>query len=224
MQSVLKVRSGRNAGFGRFSGSFPRWHIDGCKVTTMNEVLTEKQHDNLKMYVNDVIAVERDIVNAISGQLDDDRVKAHPQLTAVLRKAVQNGESRIVRLKEISEEEGGTVGAAIKEAAMSVTGVLAGIYGKFREHPLSRIVRDDRIAMNVTETSYAMLYTLALGTGHAKTADIALEGLNAAAPIVLELTDLLPGIIVEELSKDGPLENPDIEKTVVDAIHAAWRA
>lgn len=188
----------------------------------MNELLTEKQHDNLKMYVNDVIAVERDIVNAIQGQLDDDRVKAQPHLVTVLRKAVAGGESRIARLKEISDEEGGSMGAAIKEAAMSVTGVLAGIYGKFREHPLSRIVRDDRVAMNVAETSYAMLYTLALGIGHVRTAEVALDGLNATAPLVLQLTDLLPGIIIDELSQDGPLENPEIERTVVDAIHSAW--
>jgi ferritin-like metal-binding protein YciE len=190
----------------------------------MNELLTKKHHENLKMYVNDVIAVERDIVNAIEGQLEDDRVNGHPALHLVLTEIVAKGKMRINRLKEISDEEGGSVGAAIKEAAMSVTGALAGIYGKFREHPLSRIVRDDRIAMNVTETSYAMLYTLALSIGHAKTAEVALEGLNSAAPAVLALTDLLPGVIVRELAEDGPLENPDVERAVIEAIQAAWRS
>lgn len=175
------------------------------------------------MYVNDVIGLERDVVNAIEGQLDDDRVKQHPALVRILSEISTGAKSRMETLKIISDELGGSVGAAIKEAAMSVTGVLAGIYGKLREHPLSRIVRDDRIAMNVTETSYAMLYTLALGVGHDRVASIALSGLNAAPPLVLKLTDILPGIILKELSEDAPLSNPAVEQVVVDAIRAAWR-
>ncbi len=186
--------------------------------------MNEKHQDNLKMYVNDVIGIERDIVNAIEGQLDDDRVKAHPQLTAILQEISAGSKSRMEVLKEISDGQGGTIGASIKEAVMSATGVLAGIYGKLREHPLSRIVRDDRIAMNVSETSYGMLYTLALGIGHAQTADVALAGLKASAPLVLKLTDVMPGIILAELSEDAPLENPSAEQTVLDAIHEAWGA
>ncbi|WAC20729.1 hypothetical protein OVA24_04955 [Luteolibacter sp. SL250] len=190
----------------------------------MSAVTSEKHQDNLKMYVNDVIGLERDIINAIEGQLEDDRVKAHPQLSGVLRGIVAGANSRLETLKSISEEEGGTFGAAIKEAAMSVTGVLAGIYGKLREHPLSRIVRDDRMAMNMTETSYAMLYTLALAVGHGRCADLALSGINTAAPQVLQLTDLLPQIILQELAADAPLENPDVADKVVDVIHRAWSA
>ncbi len=184
--------------------------------------MNPKHQDNLKMYVNDVIGVERDIVNAIEGQLEDDRVKANPRLVTILSEIVADGKSRINRLKTISDEEGGSVGATIKEAAMSVTGALAGIYGKFREHALSRMLRDDRIAMNVVETSYAMLYTLALAVGHHRTADIAREGLDTAASQVLKLTDVLPGVILRELSDDAPLENTGAEKMVLTAIHEAW--
>jgi ferritin-like metal-binding protein YciE len=186
--------------------------------------MNEKHQDNLKMYVNDVIGLERDIVNAIDGQLEDDRVTTHSELTAILKEISAGGKSRIELLKVISDEEGGSVGATIKEAAMSVTGVLAGIYGKLREHPLSRIVRDDRVAMNVAETSYGMLYTLALGVGHARAAGVALAGLNSAPPLVLKLTDVLPGIILKELAEDAPLSDPNAEGTVLDAIHKAWKA
>lgn len=188
----------------------------------MNSTTPEKHQDSLKMYVNDVIGLERDVINAIEGQLGDDRVKAHPQLVQILQGIKAGAKSRSAILKEISEEEGGSTGAAIKEAAMSVAGALAGVYGKLREHPLSRIVRDDRVAMNVTETSYAMLYTLALGIGHDRTAEVALAGLNAAPPAVLQLTDILPAVILEELAADAPLANPDVETQVVDAIHQAW--
>lgn len=176
------------------------------------------------MYVNDVIGVERDIVNAIEGQLDDERVKSDAALVGVLNGIVAGGKSRIAQLKELSEAEDGSLGATVKEAAMSVTGALAGIYGKLREHPVSRMVRDDRIAMNVVETSYAMLYTFALGVGHQRCAELALGGLNAAAPQVLALTDVLPGVILREIAQDAPLVDPFVETKVIDAIHAAWKA
>lgn len=171
-----------------------------------------------------MIGLERDIINAIEGQLEDERVTANPDLVVVLQGIVQGAKTRIETLKAISEEEGGQVGAAIKEAAMSFTGVLAGVYGKLREHPISRIVRDDRMAMNMTETSYAMLYTLALGIGHDRCAELALSGLNAAAPKVLELTDLLPQIILDELADDALLRNPDVADDVVDAIRHARKS
>jgi ferritin-like metal-binding protein YciE len=199
-------------------GLFPAGMGTAERCVTMNA----KHQDNLKMYVNDVIALERDIVNAIEGQLEDDRVQANPRLVSVLSEIVGTGKSRITRLKAISDSEGGSVGAAIKEAAMSVTGALAGVYGKLREHPLSRMVRDNRVAMNVTETSYAMLYTLALATGHQPSAEVALDGLNTAASQVLKLTDLLPGVVLRELSDDAPLVTSNAEEKVLTAIHDAW--
>jgi len=189
----------------------------------MSTLINEKHQDNLKRYVNDMIGLERDIINAVESQLEDERVTAYSDLTAILQKIVAGAKSRQDALKVISEEEGGSVGAVIKEAAMSVTGALAGIYGKLREHPLSRIVRDDRMAMNMTETSYGMLYTLALSIGHGPCAQLALSGLNSAAPLVLELTDVLPQIILDELSEDAPLQNPDVADDVVDAIRHAWK-
>jgi len=197
------------------------------RALTMNSTIHEKHHDNFKMYINDVIGLERDILNAIGGQLEDDRVINRPGLAKVLREIIAHGEVRLAQLKAISEEEGGSVGAAVKEAVMSATGALAGLYGKFREHALSRMLRDDRIAMNVVETSYAMLYTLSLGIGHERAAKLSKEGLNAAAQQVLALTDLLPGLVISELKADAPLVNgnvEDLEKEVLEAIHKAWRA
>ena len=193
----------------------------------MSSTIHEKHHDNFKMYLNDLIGLERDILNAMESQLEDDRVVNRPGFAKVLKNITAHGQVRMEQLKAISEEEGGSVGATVKEAVMSATGVLAGLYGKLREHPLSRMLRDDRIAMNVVETSYAMFYTLSLGIGHERAARLAKEGLDAAAQQVLALTDLLPGLVIAELKADAPLENSnisDLEKDVLDAIHRAWRA
>lgn len=184
--------------------------------------MNDKHHDSLKRYVNDVIGLESDIANAVAGQLADDRLDHHPGLADMLHEIVLGSEARIARLRSLSGEEGGKLGAAVKEAATTVTGILAGIYGRIREHPVSRMVRDDIIAMDVAATSYGMLRTLALAVGHEETGAIALEGLRAAPPRVLKLTDLLPGIVAAELAREAPLVNPDAARLANAEIRAAW--
>ncbi|WP_035613439.1 hypothetical protein [Haloferula sp. BvORR071] len=184
---------------------------------------TQAHNDSLRLYLNDMIAVERDIANAVRGQLGDDRVQGHIELSALLDRIVTGAESRIARLKELSKEEGGQLGATIKEGVTAVTGSLAGVYDKFRQHPLSRMVRDDIAALDVLAISYSMLLTLGLAAGHAGTAILAEEGLKDCPPIIVALTGLLPVIVAQELSADAPLANPAAAQVAQAAIREAWQ-
>lgn len=185
--------------------------------------MNDKHHSSLKQYVNDMIALEKDIFHAIQGQLEDDRVTSQQDLSRILREALHNSELRASQLKVISEEEGRSLGAAVKGGITAVTGTLAGIYGKMREHPLSRMVRDDIIALDVATTSYGMLYTLALAVGHSDCARVAKRGLNECPPLVIRLTDLLPAIVAGELADDAPLKNPAAAQIAHADIRDAWK-
>jgi len=185
--------------------------------------MNEKHHSRLKQYINDMIALEKDIANAIEIQLEDDRVTSQQDLPKLLREALHHSEVRTAYLKDISEAEGGLLGAVVKEGITAVTGTLAGIYGKMREHPLSRMVRDDVIALDVATTSYGMLYTLALAVGHSECAAVAKKGLYACPPLIIALTDLLPRIVAGELADDAPLTNPAAAQIVNADIWDAWK-
>lgn len=184
--------------------------------------INEDHHRSLKMYVNDVIGLERDIANALEIQMQDDRVKAHPELVALLHEALRNSEERIRLFKDLSDREGGNIGAAIKEGVTAVTGLLAGLYGKVREDPVSRMVRDDIIALNVSSVSYGMLLTLGLAIGHAECADLAGNGLSATPPLIVRLTDLLPEIVATELAENAPLTNPAAVQLAQAHIRDSW--
>lgn len=194
----------------------------GVRRAGSRGAMNTKHHHNLLMYVNDVIGLERDIIHAMEGQLDDDRMTANTQAAAVLRASVAASQARLQILKHISETEGGSLGAAVKEAAMSVTGVLAGIYDRLRVHPVSRMLRDDVCALNVASVSYTMLYTLARGAGSAGVSEIALQGMREVPPLVMDLTHLLPTVVLGELSDEAPLADPTAEGAVLDAIHESW--
>ena len=184
--------------------------------------MNEKHHASLKQYVNDMIALERVIINAIEVQAEDDRVKAISGLGTILEQAGQASKSRLELLKELSTREGGSVGATVKEGITAVTGTLTGIYGKMREHPVSRMVRDDIIAFDVASVSYGMLFTLGLCIGHEECAALAGHGITETPPLIMALTNLLPGIVASELAADAPLVNPAAVQLAGVRIRDAW--
>jgi hypothetical protein len=185
--------------------------------------MNEKHHASLTQYLNDMLALERDIANAARGQLEDDRITAVPGLAGILGEVAGGSESRIERLKAMSSEEGGAVGAAIKETVTAVTATLAGLYGKMREHPVSRMVRDDVVAINLSCTSYSMLHTLGLSIGHNACAALGEEGLRATAKLVMDLTKMVPLVVAGDLAEDAPLANPNAAQLATDTVHEAWR-
>ena len=184
----------------------------------------KEQHENLKQYVNDVVAMERQITQMVSIQVQDERIQAHSELMELLEKVLNSSGERMQLFKELSDEEGGGVGAALKEGVTAVAGTLTGIYEKVREHPVSRMVRDDVVAMDVASVSYGMLLTLGIATGHTNCADLARRALGTCPPLVIQLTDILPSVVVKELAEDAPLANPGAAKLACSEIRDAWNS
>ena len=184
--------------------------------------MNETHHDSLKQYVNDMIGLEHHIINAVSLQREEDRVKIFGDLPTILDQLLSTSEARLVSLKKLSLAEDGAVGAAFKEGITSIAGSLAGLYGKIREHAVSKMVRDDIIAVHVTSIGYGMLLSLALAIGHEECAALATEGIEQTPPLIIALTDLLPMIVVQELAEDAPLKDPLAGKLAAVRIREAW--
>lgn len=193
------------------------------KTSYLKMKMNENHHGSLLQYVNDVIAMERDILNGVRVQLKDKRLEAYPELGLILSELASGSEERHELFKSLSEGEGGALGASVKEGVTAVTGALAGVYGMVREHPVSRMVRDDIIGMDVASVSYGMLLTLGLAVGHGDCARYATRGLEECPPLVVRLTDLLPSIVAEELAQEAPLANPAAVQIAHAKVREAWR-
>lgn len=189
----------------------------------MNATMNEKHHASLVRYVNDIIAMERDILNAVRVQVKDSRIDPYPDLKVILNQIIAGSEERLDLFKVMTEEEGGSLGASLKEGITALTGTLAGLYGKVREHPVSRMVRDDIIALDVAAVSYGMLLTLGLSAGHSNCVRFATRGLDSCAPLIVRLTDMLPSIVADELVMEAPLANPAAVQIAAARIREAWR-
>lgn len=184
----------------------------------------ETHHESLIRYANDVIAMERDIVNATRTQLEDDRVRSHPELKALFLDIAVHADHRADVFEKLVREEGGSISGALKEGIAAVTGVVSGLYGMARIHPLSHMIRDNILAMDQASVSYGMLLTLAKAIRHTRCEELADSALNDCPEFVLRLTDLLPHMVVEELSDDAPVANALAAEEAGRRIRESWEA
>ena len=173
--------------------------------------MTATHTDNLRLYVNDMVALEREIHDAVHSQLNDERVKADPAARALVEKIHAAVKVRLSDMETHAAALGSSRGKAVKEAVASVAGTVAGLYDKIRKHPVSRMLRDDTVALNLAATSYSMLYTTALALRDLPIANVALRHLRGIPSQVIELTKLIPAVVVRELTAD----NPELDQTAV---------
>lgn len=180
--------------------------------------------EEIRPYVADMAAVERHILEALERQHKDDTFKDFPnalglvdRLSTLLKTHVEALETHLDSLP------GGGVAAAVKETVTGVLGGLAGVYDKVRKDKVSRALRDDYTALSLATVSYTMLHATALGLHQGTTADIALRHLQDLTPFVMELNQIIPQVVLKELSFEGYDIDFSLAPQAVRATQEAWR-
>ena len=184
---------------------------------------SETNTATLKTYVNDMLTLQKHILEAVSHQYEDQNVKNDPaaidlvgKLKSLLNKHVGDLEGAVARL-------GSEVMATVKQTSGYVLGVAAGLYDKVRKDPVSRMLRDDYTALCMSSVSLVQLHTTGLAYGDQGVADLALKHLNDLTPLVMQINQIMPGIVVKELTDEGPGINTSVVATAVANTQAAWK-
>ena len=179
--------------------------------------------EEIRPYVADMAAVERHILEALERQHKDDTFKDFPnalglvdRLAGVLKTHVEGLEAHLGTLP------GGGVAAAVKETVTGVLGGLAGVYDKVRKDKISRALRDDYTALSLAAVSYTMLHSTALGLRQGMTADLALRNLKELTPFLVELSQIVPQVVLKELSFEGYDIDFSLSPQAVRATQEAW--
>jgi len=177
----------------------------------------------LQGYVADMLAVEREIHQAFSRQKHDD----HTRKFAAAGQLISRVEDTIDRhikeletcLKKIDGEE-----SAVKKAVGAVTGFAGGLVEKLRnEDKVSRMLRDDYTALGFATVCYEMLHTTALATQNHEVAELALSHLKAYAPFIMQMADVIPEVVIQELSSEGKIvADHRVAEDAVRNMHSAW--
>jgi len=183
------------------------------------------RHDNLRPYVADMSAVERHILEAVERQLGDDSTKSFPEALQLLRR-VEGALNRHVQALEshLKSFDGGSLAGTVKETVTGVLGVFAGLYDKVRKEQVSRMLRDDYTALNLAAISCTMLHTTALANREQATADLALRHLRDLAPLIMEINEVIPQVVVRELTEEGKAYDASLAQRAARDTQEAWRS
>lgn len=182
------------------------------------------QTENLQMYVNDTAAMARHIESAFALQCKDEDVRCHIAAHELIEKIHSTLTEQRVEMERQAHALSSGVSAALKEAVTHLAGTLAGLYGRVRKHPLSRILRDNYTALSLACVSYEMLHTTALGMNEKLLADTALRHLKELTPHIMGVTKIIPAVVLEELAKDDPAIDITVAGQALENTLGAWCA
>ena len=184
---------------------------------------TSSEKAALQMYVNDMHALQKHILEAVEHQYADERVKDDTLTFDVIGKIKSTLTHQVEDLQgEITRLGSGGVMATAKAAVTTVLGTFAGLYDKVRKDPVSRMLRDNYTALNMASFSYTQLHTTALAYHDDPVAKIALEHLQALTPLIIHLNEVVPHVVVKELQDDGPIDR-SVAPTAVSNTQHAWK-
>jgi ferritin-like metal-binding protein YciE len=188
--------------------------------TTSPEV-SDKHRQTIADYVGDMVALESHIEEALDRQLTE--VKDDPIALAAVRDFHDMVKRHRDTLKAIEEETGKTIGTPIKEAGAALFGKAAGIIDLLRTEGISKGLRDDYAAFSLAAISYSMLHTTATALGDSRVASLAERHLRDHADGIMRINEIMPGVVIRELEKDGHrADNAAVEATR-EAVLRSWQ-
>lgn len=183
--------------------------------------MSERQ-DSLQQYVSDMLAVERHLLPALENQSKDDRYAKHPEARRLANKIEAVIRSHIDGLEQHLKYLGGDPASPIKSAVTAALGVAATVIENVRTDPVSKNLRDDYTALNLAAVSYTMLHTTGLALQDEPTADIAAKYLRDYTPLIAEINEVVPAVVVSELRDETELLDPDAAKHAMKRTQEAW--
>ena len=182
-----------------------------------------KNPQTLKTYVNDMVALQKHILEAVERQAADERVKNEAQTIELIVKVKHTVAQQVEDLEKQVERLGSEVTATAKQAVGHILGIFAGLYDKIRKDPVSRMLRDGYTALNLSSISYTMLHTTGLAYHDQVVADLALLHLQQLTPLIMRYNEIIPNVVAAELQDEGPGIDSSVGAQAIDGTQAAWK-
>ena len=175
-------------------------------------------------YATDLLAAHHHVAEAIGRQVTDARVLSMSDASGVLYEVHGTIMRHFKDLEGRLKESGGLgAGGQVKEALTSVSGFLAGLYGQMRREPVSRMLRDDILAVDFLQTCTEMFHATAKACGDTHFTSCAESMFRDHAMLTLKLHEVLPNVVVRELPPEHVVDATAGTATV-RAVSDAWHS
>lgn len=188
-----------------------------------DETGAEQRMSYLRRNLIDVIALDNHVLGAVRRQLRDKHVEGMAEAREILEEIERVLEGHVIRLNEELDALGGGGPSGFRAMMGGLTGAIAGMADRFRSEPVSRMLRDDYIALSAVSISYSMLQTTALTLGSQTLADAAQLCMEQTTPLVVRISDAMPRIVTMELQRESVPMQPGIAEEAEQAAMGAWQ-
>ena len=162
-----------------------------------------KHNDLVTKYLSDMSGLVGHVYQAIDKQVKG--TQDEPDVNPLLSSIRDTLERQHIALEARLEALGGQATSPVKEAGASLLGIAAGVIDKLRSEEVSKNFRDNYTALALTHISYLMLNTTSLAAGDPATAELAGRGLRETAQIISDIGNLMPRLVVRDLSDEANL-------------------
>ena len=186
--------------------------------------MTATREETVRSYLGDLISVLDHVSQAVAKQAGNDDIRR----IAHAGRVIDNLHSVLIRqhadLEAHVKAMGGTSGGGVlKDMLGTVTGALAGLYGKMRGETAARMLRDDYTAVSFVTACTTMLHTTALALDDSATAALTLRHIQEYPPLIMALSELLPHAVVADLAADKvPIVNPSAAEEAIRNLSDSW--
>ncbi|NJN16508.1 MAG: hypothetical protein HC822_09655 [Oscillochloris sp.] len=180
--------------------------------------------NTLIKYVGDLIALDKHILDAIEGQLNSRKINEFPTAHRTLAQASGVLRSGIVTLEQHLSSIGSDPGTPVKKVVSAIAGAAASVIDRVRpSDEVSKMLRDTYTALSLDAISSTMLHTTALAMDEDRTAQLALAHLKNITPLIMEISQVMPEVVEQELVRDNSdVKNTNIAKKSLVETHKAW--
>jgi ferritin-like metal-binding protein YciE len=183
---------------------------------------TGDEKHTLATYVSDMLALERHIAKPVEHQQNSSATANYATASTLINKIASVSQSHIAALEARLKDLGGNANHPLKAAWASLLGAGATAVGGSRKTKASKYLRDDHTALSLASIGYTMLYTTAVGLGDTATATLAKQHLADIAPIIMEISDGVPTVVLQELRDDGETVRPEAADMVARTLDEVW--
>ena len=171
--------------------------------TNLDTNQTGDDRHTIATYLSDMLALERHIAAPIESQVNSKDHQEYAEAMAIFQKLKSVTANHITALDAQLSAKGGSAASGIKSAWSALLGSGAAAVNQVRKTKVSKSLRDDYTALGLSAISYTMLHTTALGLGDQATAQLAKRNLDDITPIIVEISQVMPKVVLQELQEDG---------------------
>lgn len=174
----------------------------------------------LRKYASDLLALHRYLLSAVKKQQSSDKVTQKEAIELFYHLNLKLSE-QTVRLQSRVEALGGDFKENAKSKLAGFSGSIAALVDTVRKDSVSKMVRDDYIALSMLAAGYKMLHTTALIAHEEELVKLTQEHLTTLTQLITESSKVLPMIVARELSDDSAIAE-EIGSLAVNNTQKAW--